>query len=344
MKKQIKQILFTKPYLAQLVDNGTVDLNNLKDDEVAFQTMVTTISAGTEKANYTGEKRVAGNTDYITPFPRTAGYSNASVVIGVGKEVKNLKIGDAVVVSGFSGHHKTYGVCKEKALIKIPDGVSLEDASISYIATFPLGALRKVELELGESCLITGLGILGTIAVKLARAMGAYPIVCLDPIKERREKALEYGADYAFDPLDEKAIEKVKEVTGGGAKTAIEVTGIGAGLTITLDCMKPLGRVALLGCTRNSDFTIDYYRKVHSPGITLIGAHTNARPKEESYPHYFTQNDEILAILNMIKGKRIVLKDIIIETHNPKDCQTVYDRLINDKKFPIGVQFDWRNL
>ena len=76
--------------------------------------------------------------------------------------------------------------------------------------------------------------------------------------------------------------KKAKELTGGGAKVGIEVTGIGAGLDGILDCMARFGRVALLGCTRNKEFTIDYYRKVHGPGITLIGAHTNARPSCES--------------------------------------------------------------
>ena len=39
-------------------------------------------------------------------------------------------------------------------------------------------------------------------AVKLLRVAGAYPIVAVDPVAEKREKALTYGADYAFDPTD----------------------------------------------------------------------------------------------------------------------------------------------
>ena len=73
-----------------------------------------------------------------------------------------------------------------------------------------------------------------------------------------------------------------EEAANGWANTAIEVAGQGAGLDETLDCIAKLGRVALLGCTRNSDFTIDYYRKVHGPGITLIGTHTLARPETKA--------------------------------------------------------------
>ena len=48
----------------------------------------------------------------------------------------------------------------------------------------------------------------------------------------------------------------------------IEVTGLGVGLIQALDCMKEMGRIALLGCTRSSKFEIDYYGKVHGRGIT----------------------------------------------------------------------------
>ena len=125
---------------------------------------------------------------------------------------------------------------------------------------------------------------------------------------------------------------------------AIEVTGVGAGLNETLDCMKKFGRVALLGCTRSSDFTVDYYKKVHSPGITLIGAHTIARPEVESHPGWFTHRDDIKAVLDLISGGRIEIDSLVSETHSPEACTEVYERLVFDKNFPIGVQFDWTRL
>ena len=119
------------------------------------------------------------------------------------------------------------------------------------------------------------------------------------------------------------------------------MTGRGEALDQVLDCMKKHGRIALLGCTRNSDFTIDYYRKVHFPGITLIGAHTCARPDNDSYPNYKTYHDEIEAIFRLASGGRIDIKKMISEKHSPKECQQVFQRLAVDPKFPIGVQFDW---
>ena len=276
-----------------------------------------------------------------TPFPRKVGYSSAGEIVAVGANVKKVKVGDRVAV--YEGAHKNYNIISENKVVKIEsEKVSYEEASFAYIATFPLAAVRKVNLEIGESMLVMGLGILGQFAVMFAKAAGAYPVIACDPIEERREEALKNGADFAFNPLETDFAEKVKQVSYGGVKTAIEVTGVGAGLDETLDCMAKMGRVALLGCTRSSDFSIDYYHKVHGPGITLVGAHTLARPVSESYPSHFTHNDDIKTILRLCAGGRLPIKNLIKETNLPSNCHEVYTRLANDRNFPIGVQFDWR--
>ncbi len=335
---RIKKIVFTRPNVAEYLDKGEIDFSAIGADQVVVKTIVSTISAGTERANITGDL----GTSYKAMFPYSLGYSSAGEVVAVGANVKKVQVGDRVVV--YWGIHTTYNVINQNNVVKIEhDNVSYEEAAVAFISTFPLAAIRKVNLEIGESLLVMGLGILGQLAVMYARAAGAYPIIACDPVASRREEALKNGADYAFDPFDEDFAAQVKAVTDGGVKTAIEVTGVGAGLDETLDCMAQFGRVALLGCTRKSDFTIDYYKKVHCPGITLVGAHTNARPEIQSYPSYFTHIDDIKVALNLCASGRLPLKSIIKETNSPKDCGEVYTRLIQDKNFPICVQFDWRN-
>ena len=220
----------------------------------------------------------------------------------------------------------------------------MDIASLAHIATFPMAAIRKCKLEMGESAMVMGLGILGQFAIRMLRAAGATPIIAADPVAKRREEALKGGADYAFDPFDPDFAQKVKEVTGGGVAVAIEVTGQGAGLDETLDCMARFGRVALLGCTRNKEFHIDYYRKVHSPGITLIGAHTLARPLQESHSGWFTEKDDLKAILDMMHYGRLTLDNLYSEINSPEDCGEVYTILINDREFPLISQFDWSRL
>lgn len=337
-----KQILFTEKNKAELLDVESVAL---KPNQVRVKTVFSTISNGTERANITGNPSVSieSNPDSAVVFPRFSGYSASGIVVEKGEAVKSLEIGDRVAV--YWSLHRTYNVLSEGNAIKIEsENVSFEEAALAHIGSFPLAAIRKTKLEIGESVMVMGLGTLGLMAVQFARAAGAVPVIAVDPIAERREKALKFGADYAFDPFEADFVQKVKEVTDGGVNIAIEVTGQGAGLNETLDCMARFGRVALLGCTRESEFNIDYYRKVHGPGITLVGAHTMARPKVDSYPGYFTTADDIKAILKLCENKRINLKDMIDETHSPNECAKVYSRLVNDKNFPTVVQFCWESL
>lgn len=334
-----KAIVFTAPNTAQLVEKGLPSQLGARD--VKVRTCFSTISCGTERANITGDPNVGPNGAGSVVFPRHLGYSSSGIVEAVGEQVTSVQVGDRVAM--YWSKHAQYNILNEEETVKIEDeAVSMQEAAVAFITTFPMAAIRKTRLEIGESCLVMGLGTLGQIAVVLARAAGAVPIVAVDPVKERREEALRNGADFAFDPFEEDFSEKVKKVTDGGARVCIEVTGVGPALDQALDCMARFGRVALLGCTRNSDFTIDYYRKVHAPGITLVGAHTMARPDVESHPGYFTHRDDIRATLKLLCAKRIDLAAMIKETHHPENCPQVYTRLVEDKNFPILVQFDWR--
>ena len=215
-------------------------------------------------------------------------------------------------------------------------------AALFFIATFPLAAIRKCRVEAGESVMVMGQGVLGQIAVMLLRCAGAVPVIAADPVAEKRERAIALGADCTFDPLAADFAEKVRALTGG-VDAAIEVTGVGAGLNETLDCMRKLGRVALLGCTRSSDFTVDYYKKVHCPGITLIGAHTNARPQAESYSGYWTESDDMRAIMRLSSGGRIDLSRLVEEIRSPEEAPEVYKRLTESSHFPVTL-FDWKKL
>ena len=335
-----KQIVFTKSQTAELLD---VECLPPREHEVTVQLAYSAISSGTEKANFIGERngtKVSETAEAV--FPRTVGYSAAGVITEIGDGVEDFCVGDRVIV--YWGKHKRNITVSVKNVIRIPDEISFQEASMAFIATFPLAAIRKTGLEIGESAMVMGLGILGIFAVQELRVAGAYPVIAVDPIAKRREFALRMGADYALDPTAENFVKTVNEISGGGVNVSIEVTGLGIGLIQALDCMKKMGRVALLGCTRSSKFEIDYYGKVHGRGISLIGAHTMARPKLESSAGLWTDEDDLKAVLNLIKGKRLNFKDMIFEIHSPAEAHDIYTRLVSEKNFPIGVLFDWRDI
>lgn len=336
-----RQIVFTAPCCAELLETET---GSPGPGTVLVKTAYSTVSSGTERANLIGDTNISivrGSGEGPAKFPRTLGYSSSGIVEAVGDGVRSVSPGDRVAVSW--GTHSRYQLMHEKNVHLLEPENSLSEGAIVMIGTFPLAAIRKCRLEIGESALVMGLGVLGLTAVQLLRAAGACPVIAADPSSDRRNKALSLGADAAFDPFSPDFEEQVRKKAGGGVRTAIEVTGTGKALDQALDCMARFGRVALLGCTRHSDFTIDYYRKVHGPGISLIGAHTNARPAEESSPGLWTTRDDIRALLRLSALGRLHLETMIEEVHSPSEAPEVYARLAAEKQFP-AVQFDWSRL
>ena len=335
-----KTIIFTEAYKAELLED---EIPVPGPGQVRVKLAISTISSGTERANLVGDVNVsiARNASPVPVFPRRSGYSSAGVVDMVGEGVTEFAVGDRVAMSWTL--HTQY-ICKNvNEVYKLDDETSFQEAALWHISTFPLAAIRKCRLEVGESAIVMGMGILGMMAVKLLRVAGAAPLIAVDPVAEKRELALKLGADYAFDPFDPDFEKNVRAVTGKGVNVAIEVTGNGKALDQVLDCMAKFGRVALLGCTRHSDFTIDYYKKVHGPGITLVGAHTMARPNVESSHGWWTTRDDVLAVQKMVKLGRLEFASLIGEVHSPEEAPEVYTRLANEKAFPV-VQFDWGRL
>ena len=351
----MKSILFTEKNKAELVEEAKPEP---KAGEVVVRLVRSCISSGTERANLTGVPDGAtgifgDENDMRVTWPRRGGYSSSGVVESTGEGVTSVKPGDRVAMSW--SWHKQYMSLPENQVYRIPGNVSFQDAAFAHISTFPSAAIRKCRLEFGESAIVMGLGVLGQLAVKLLRAAGAAPVIAADPVMGKREEALALGADFAFDPLAPDFAAQVKAVTESdrrthmgrkpdvGAKVAIEVTGNGAALNSVLDAVAPFARVALLGCTRDSNFTINYYRKVHAQGVSLIGAHTMARPDAESSNGWWTTRDDAQSFLKLLSLGRVSLDGFVAEVHSPEECGEVYARLAAGGAFPV-VQFDWTRI
>lgn len=331
-----KQIIFTAAHRAELLEK---DVKELGTDEVLVDTEYTVVSGGTERANIMGMQNAGGD-----KFPKALGYCGVGRVLQVGENVKTVSVGDRVLI--YHGKHAKYNVRPESDVTKVKnDNIPSLDAAFVVIATMGLGGVRKLEIELGESAMVMGLGLLGIFAVQFCRLSGANPVIAADLNPERRALALQLGADYAFDPAAPDFAEQVKAVTGGkGVRATVEVTGASVAMRQALECAARMGRISLLGCTRVSDCAVDYYQQVHRPGVKLIGAHNFVRPKVESYPHHWTHQDDCNAILDMLETGRVKVAPIVSRVVSPVCAPEVYNELCDDPAFPLGTVFDWRGI
>ena len=158
----------------------------------------------------------------------------------------------AVQIMGFSfdGAWAEFVVVPYAALTLVPDVVPIEQAAIlaDAVSTPYAALLERAEVKPAEAVGVWGVGGLGIHAVKLARLLGAAPIVVLDPRESARERGLRAGADIAIDPTAPDAVQQVRMVTGGdGLDVALDVVGSPAVLQQAEQCLAHAGRLVMVG-------------------------------------------------------------------------------------------------
>ncbi|MBO5760134.1 MAG: zinc-binding alcohol dehydrogenase [Lentisphaeria bacterium] len=326
-----------------LLEKRTLPEEKFTENSVLMKIAYSAISTGTESAWLSGNANNAGNT-----FPYHPGYSSAGIIEKVGKSVTSFAPGDRVMAWNV-GHLSHIILSEETAKMRLhkiqEENVSLKEAAYGYISSFPMLGIRKLQIEMGESVMIAGLGILGQLAVQFARLRGAYPVLACDMDPARRALALKMGADMVFDPSAPDFIEQVIKATNGKKVNAVvEVTGKAVALRQALKYTARMGRIVLTGCTRVPEGVIDFYRDVHLTGISIIGAHTSTRPSVDSRTGAWTHLDDLRTWSNFLSSKRVDMASLITKTVSPKDAQEIYTMLLTTQNPPLGLVFDWSTL
>jgi predicted dehydrogenase len=123
------------------------------------------------------------------------GYSAAGVVIEAGAETRGLAPGDRVAIAGGGfASHAELDVVPSLLCARIPDGVSAEDAAFSTLGAIAMNGFRRSEVQVGSTVAVIGLGLIGQLAVRIARAAGCR-VLGVDLSPELVELARESGAD-----------------------------------------------------------------------------------------------------------------------------------------------------
>lgn len=328
------KVVFTQVGRAE-IQKFTVKEPN--ENEVVIKVLYTLISAGTEKAIFKGEIQTG------CTFPRVPGYSSVGTIIKVGKNVTEFKIGDHVFAA--RGGHGSYNTRPTSKVVKIPDNVPLEDAVFTRMASFPLLALRRSKIELGETVVIVGLGVLGLLGVQLAKIAGGLPVIAVGNREIRREMAWKAGADFVFDPndpeLEEKIITISRKYGNTGANVVIETSGNVDALIKAIKYSGKRGRIAINGCNWGvTEKPIDLYQ-IHLKGIELIGVHDSTRMPYNSCAGNWTAKKDFITILGLLEKKRLDVSFLRSEIVSAQKVPEIYDRLMNDREFPLGMMFDW---
>lgn len=209
----------------------------------------------------------------------TVGHEAIGEIVEIGKEVRNFKPGDRVMLSASvgcgachsclsgnvqactTGPMRIYGLgrslagCQAEAIrvpaadfnaARVPEGISLEQAVMltDNLPTAWFGCLNA-DIKPGDTVAVIGLGPIGLMAVESAFLFGASRVFAIDLIAERRHIATKLGAI----PLDpSSAVEEIRDATHGRmASCAIEAVGLETTIQLAISLVAKQGAVSVIG-------------------------------------------------------------------------------------------------
>ncbi len=165
----------------------------------------------------------------------------------------------------------TYAIAKSRNAVKV-------DPEVDLALLGPLGCgiqtgagtvLNRLKPEFGSSIVIYGAGAVGLSAVMAAKIVGCQHIIAVDVHDSRLELAKELGATHTLNGKDVDVVTEVKKITDGGSHYAVETTGVPTVVKQSLNALRSLGTVAIVGIT--PEMNIDIHNDLMAEGKSMIG-------------------------------------------------------------------------
>ncbi len=287
----------------------------------------------------------------VHPFPLTLGHEVAGVVEQIGRQVRQVKIGDRVclhynlscgdcyycntgkeqfceqvLMLGHTtqGGYAEYISVPARNALQLPDEIPFpQGATLMCASATAFHAVRKSRLTAGETAAIFGVGGLGFSAIQFAKAFGALDVFAVDIHEGKLELAAQYGAI----PIHARKVDPVKEIqkrTGGrGTDVAIEMIGLPQTMHQAVQCLGVMGRAVLVGLG-SRPLEMDTYHELLGKEAEVIGS-----------------NDHLLQELPLVieMARRKVLDTSRVVTRIlPLEAEAVNLALDALEKFDSGVR------
>ena len=344
------------------------------NNNVVINTSITLISAGTErmlvdfgKANLIDKARSqpdkvkmvlekvqtdglmttvdAVKSKLAQPLP--LGYCNVGVVESVGKGAESFKTGDRVASNG--PHADVVRVAKN-LVAKIPDNVTDEEAAFTVVASIGLQGIRLANPTMGESFVVTGVGLIGLLTVQMLRAQGCR-VLAIDFDQSKLDLAKQFGAEICNPGKGEDPVAAGMTFSRGIGVDGVIITASTKSndpVTQAARMSRKRGRIILVGVIGLELSRADFYEKELTFQVSCSYGPGRYDPSYEDkgndYPLAFvrwTEQRNFEAILDMMSGGQIDVKPLITHRFKFENASDAYDLLTTDKSaLGILLQFE----
>lgn len=262
--------------------------------------------------------------------PLPLGYCNVGRVSEMGGGVAGFAVGDRVISNG---KHAEVVSVPINLCAKVPDAVTDEEAAFTVLGAIALQGIRLVQPTLGETVVVTGLGLVGLMTVQLLRANGCR-VLGLDFDKEKLDLARQFGAEVVDLAAGQDPVKVAELYSRGRGVDAVIVTAATKSSEpmhqAALMCRKR-GRIVLVGVTGLELSRDDFFKKELTFQVSASygpGRYDpNYEDKGQDYPVGFvrwTEQRNFEAVLDMMADGRMDVKPMISHRFAIEEAEQAY--------------------
>lgn len=313
------------------------NLGPVPHDGFLVKNEYTAVSIGTEIYQWTHGSEPSRNAN----FPHPTGYCNVGTVLEIGNNISHLKPGDRICSEGNHASHAIFSNSKGFHQ-KVPKNVSSKAAAFMIMGAIALHGVRVAGIQLGESVLVLGMGIVGQLSATLSALAGGIPIIALDLNDFRLNKAKKRDVEFCFNPekIDDLPSTIRQHTPENGANVVLEATGIPAVYPTAVKLACDAGRVIALGSPRGT-VEMDFLADVHLREVSILGAIQPRTPNNDHIYHRWSKHRERNLIMRLMDKDKLPVEDLITHVARPEQCQEIYAMLSSNPKEALGVLFKW---
>ena len=281
--------------------------------------------------------------------PIPLGYSSAGYVVEAGRDCGAIKVGDRVACGGAGfANHAEYAYVPKNLIVKIPDGVSFEDASCATVGSIALQGVRQCEVKLGETVAVIGLGLMGQLAVQMLRASGCR-VIGFEPNAARAERLRsEVEVDSGIKIVSDNLVGEAMSFTEGNGVDAVLITAATHSdepVTVAAEICRKKGRVVATGLVGMNLPRDQYYKKEVDFRLSCSYGPGRYDPVYEEqgidYPFGYvrwTEQRNMSAFLQLVAEGKVNPSKLVTHTFKFDDALDAYQILLGIKKEPyLGI-------
>jgi len=273
------------------------------------------------------------------------GYSCAGEVVEVGSGVSGFWVGDRVACGGSDAVHAELVSVGRNLCANVSEDVDTRHAALATIASIAMQGVRQAELQLGESCAVIGLGLIGQLTMQLLSAQGCRPIG-LDVDSAQLELARQCGYTDVLRAGAEDSAPAVLDMTGIGVDAVIITAGTSSLQPVNFagEICRKKGKVVIVGAVPTGFERKHYYRKELDLRMSSSYGPGRYDPQYEEkgidYPVGYvrwTEQRNMQSYLDLLAAGRLNIEPLITHEFPLERAKEAYDMILSRSEHYCAV-------